>query len=97
MKIVKIAITALLITSYFSIRPQNEIKRGKLSSSYHKIVDKCACHKGKVGLAVGVVGTTIVTRIFKDELEDHIKPLIKKLWNKTTNFFRRIFKREEKN
>jgi len=96
MKTLKIAIAALLIASSFSIRPQNEIKRGRVSTCYHKVVNKCSNHKGKVGLAVGAIGTTVVTRIFRTEIDSYVKPFFKSVWKKTTNFFRRIFNREEK-
>jgi len=70
-------------------------ERSRLSLGYHKVCDKLSNHKGKVGLAAGVVGATIFNKVFSYEIDTHVKPLIKSVWKRTCNFFRRILKKEE--
>lgn len=70
-------------------------QRGRLSNAYHRTHDRLSNHKGKVGLACGVVGTTILTKAFEDEINKYIKPFFKDTCKKIGNWFRRIFKRDK--
>ena len=71
-------------------------ERSKLSLGYHKVCDKLSNHKVKTSLAIGAVGATLFNKVFSVEINSYIKPLVKSVWNKTCNFFRRIFNRKEK-
>jgi hypothetical protein len=67
-------------------------KRGRLSRAYHNTTDRLSNHKGKVGLAVGAIGTGVVYKIFHKEFDSYVKPLIKSVWKKTTGWIKRIFR-----
>jgi len=93
MKKINICVLALsLSTASIIAMPE----RGRVSKAYHKVSDKLTNHKFKVGFAVGAVGSVLVKKAFGEEIEVYVKPLFKRICRKVGNFFRRVFRREEK-
>lgn len=68
------------------------VKRGRLSTACLKTRNRLSNHKGKVCLAAGAIGATIVNKVFAYEIDNYVKPFIKGVFKRTYNFFKRIFK-----
>jgi len=95
MKRLIIGLSLLTASSALAMQEAAPVKRGWMSSHYHSTCNKLSCHKGKVGLAVGAIGTGIVCKIFKKEIDEYVKPLIKSVWKKTTGWLKRVFRSEK--
>jgi hypothetical protein len=96
MKNIRLCILALTLTTANIVAMESTPTRGRLSTCYHNTANKLSNHKGKVGLAVGAIGTGFVLRVFNKEINDYVKPLIKSVWKRTTEWLRRIFRRDKK-
>ena len=96
MKRLIIGLSLLMATSAAAMQDTVPVKRGWMSTHYHSTHDRLSKHKGKVGLAVGAIGTGLVIKIFNKEINDYVKPFIKSVWKKTTGWIKRIFRSEKK-
>jgi len=90
------ALALALTLAATSIVAMNIPVRGRLSTAYHKTTDQLSNHKVKLGVAAGTIGTAVVLRVFNEEINEFVKPLIKKLWNRTTSWFKKVFTRSKK-
>lgn len=70
-------------------------QRGRASRAYHYTHDKLSNHKGKVGLAAGVLGTTILTKAFSEEINKYVKPFFTDVCKKVGDWFKRVFSRNK--
>jgi len=83
---------SLLISTPIITMQKNSQPTKRFTNSYcYNTYKELKNHKGKVGLAVGSIGTIVISKIFNKEINGYIKPLIKSLWNKTTGWIKRIF------
>jgi len=96
MRKLRIAVLALSLSAATVVAMETTPTRGRLSTCYHNTCNRLGRHKGKVGLAVGAIGTGVVYKIFHKEFDNYVKPLIKSVWKKTTGWIRRIFRSEKK-
>ena len=96
MKNMRLCILALSLTTAGIVAMDQAPKKGRLSNCYYGTCKKLSNHKGKVGLVAGAVGATVFNKVFDFEIDNYVKPLIKNVWKRTCNFFRRVLKREEK-
>lgn len=96
MENIRLYVLALSLTTASIVAMDQAPKRGRLSNCYHNTCNRLGHHKGKVGLVAGAVGATVFNKVFDLEIENYVKPLIKSVWKRTCNFFRRVLKREEK-
>lgn len=96
MKNIKLCVLVLSLIAGNIAAGDQVVKRGRLSTCYHNTSQRFGNHKGKVGLATGFIGATIINKAFSFEIDSYVKPFIRSVWKKTCNLFRRIFKVEEK-
>lgn len=73
----------------------NNTPKSYISNSYYKLQNNLVNHKGKACFVAGAVGTALVNKIFKTEIENYVKPFIKSVWKKTAGWLRRIFRSEK--
>lgn len=92
----KIGILALSLSAATVVAMEVAPTRGRLSTCYHNTYNRLSHHKGKVGLAVGAIGTGVVYKVFHKEIDEYVKPFIKSVWKKTTGWIKRIFRSEKK-
>ena len=90
-----IIVLSLILTAA-AMATENIPQRGRISRAYHNTYSHLSDHKGKVGFAAGAIGTGLILRVFNKEINDYVKPLIKSVWNRTTGWFKRIFRSEKK-
>ncbi len=96
MKNIKLCVLVLSLIAVSVVAKDMVITRSMFSNCYNSTCNKLSHHKGKVGIAVGAIGLTVVNKVFSHEIDAYVKPLIRSVWKKACNFFRRVFKREEK-
>jgi len=87
-----IFVVSLLTVATVVAADSTVVVRGRASRAYHRVCDKMGNHKGKVGLAVGSLGATIIGKAFRKEIDAYIKPCIKSLWGKVKGWFKRVFR-----
>ena len=91
MNMLKISILVLSLSAVTAVAMETT-NRGRVSNAYHKAYDKLSNHKGKVGLAIGAIGTGLAYKVFHKEFDAYVKPLIKSVWKKATGWIKRIFR-----
>lgn len=89
-KLILSACALTLITSASAMNPE----RGRLSTTYHQTTNKLSEHPGKVGLACGAIGSIVLTKVFKTEIDTYIKPFLKSVCTRIGSWFKRVFNRK---
>lgn len=86
-------LAVLLLTSAVTIPAVAE--QGRLSTAYHSLHNKLGQHKGKVGLACGAIGTTVLGKVFEKEINEYLKPAFKSICKKIGGWLKKVFRRSK--
>lgn len=96
MKVKAYLLSLTLLSANVVALRQIPVKRGRVSTYYHKTCNKLSNHKGKACFAGGAIAGYVVNKVFKYEINAYVKPFFKSVFRKIGNFFKRVFKVSDK-